>query len=59
MQRALFMKPNLRFGEVWDTSTFYMKLFSVAFNLDYYSSNKIRKTQNQHMNIVCQNLNSQ
>ena len=24
-----------------------------------YSSNKIRKTQNEHLNIVCQNLNSQ
>ena len=23
-----------------------------------YSSNKIRKTQNEHLNIVCQNLNS-
>ena len=23
-----------------------------------YSSNKIRKTQNKHMNIICQNLNS-
>ena len=24
-----------------------------------YSSNKIRKTQNEHLNIFCQNLNSQ
>jgi hypothetical protein len=24
-----------------------------------YSSNKIRKTQNEHLNIICQNLNSQ
>ena len=24
-----------------------------------YSSNEIRKTQNEHMNIVCQNSNSQ
>ena len=24
-----------------------------------YSSNKIRKTQNEHLQIVCQNLNSQ
>ena len=24
-----------------------------------YSSNKIRKTQNKHLKIVCQNLNSQ
>ena len=24
-----------------------------------YSSNKIRKTQNEHLNIACQNLNSE
>jgi hypothetical protein len=24
-----------------------------------YSSNKIRKTQNEHLDIICQNLNSQ
>ena len=28
-------------------------------NLDSYSSNKMRKTQNEHLNIVCLNLNSQ
>jgi hypothetical protein len=26
-------------------------------NVKGYSSNKIRKTQNEHLNIVCQNLN--
>ena len=25
----------------------------------WYSSNKIRKAQNEHLNIICQNLNSQ
>ena len=36
---------------------------SVHFKTRYidngYSSNKIRKTQNEHLNIACQNLNSQ
>ena len=31
-------------------------LFAMCLN---NSSNKIRNTQNEHLNIVCQNLNSQ
>ena len=30
-----------------------------AVEPDRYSSNGIRKTQNEHLNIFCQNLNSQ
>ena len=29
------------------------------FLIYMYSSNKIRNTQNEHLNVVCQNLNSQ
>ena len=32
--------------------------FAMCLN-NKYSSNKIRDTQNEHLNIVCQNLNSQ
>ena len=32
---------------------------SVVRDRDGYSSNEIRKTQNEHQNIICQNLNSQ
>ena len=33
--------------------------FSIKKELRAYSSNKIRKTQNDHLNIACQNLKSQ
>ena len=34
-------------------------LIHTAARSGRYSSNKIRKTQNEHLNIGCQNLNSQ
>ena len=38
----------------------YCKQGSQVFkNMLMYSSKKIRKTQNEHLNIVCQDLNSQ
>ena len=34
-------------------------VFEVVLSLFLYSSNKIRKPQNEHLNIFCQNLNGQ
>ena len=41
----------------WNQSFFKDALQSCTHSL--YSSNETRKTQNEHLNIVCQNLNSQ
>ena len=44
----------------WHVNIIATALFHSVFNLDFgYSSKKIRKTQNEHLNIICQNFNSQ
>ena len=61
--RNLFFWPKIqrpsvllsRIPILWDyqTSTCLFVQYHIC-----YSSNKIRKTQNEHLNIICQNLNS-
>ena len=47
--------PSLRALAHSESST----LAETVLNSSGYSSNKIRKTQNEQLNIICQNLNSQ
>ena len=49
LHRALEMSRVLEFHLQWG------EIFSDGDW--FYSSNRIRKTQNEHLNIVCQNLN--
>ena len=51
-----FKKPSDVTDAKIDDDTEDLRYFE---NPGMYSINKIRKTQNEHLNIVCQNLNSQ
>jgi hypothetical protein len=44
---------KMPFRPLWNMTIFETK-YNVFFDL---CSNKIRKTENEHLNIVCQNLN--
>ena len=41
------------------TGSFKGWILNITPLTGFYSSNKIRKTQNELLNIICQNLNSQ
>ena len=58
LQTQLFGQPQLLTNLGYLAALFHHP-FVVHYNVTKYSSNKIRKTQNEHPNIICQNLNSQ
>ena len=47
---------TISFSYVWEKDNLHSK---GLYSHDICCSNKIRKTQFEHLNIVCQNLNSQ
>ena len=53
VESLVVSRQNIFYFETKKVNLDYSLVFN---NLISYSCNKIRKTQNEHLNIVCQNL---